>query len=324
MKNFLSSLLALVLCVLTLNAQAQYADYPNKPVTLVIPTGAGGGTDLVARVLQNKLSTELGQPLVIDNRAGAGGIIGNQYVARAAPDGYTLLMSSNQMAIISAVNKSTPYDPIRDFQPLAYVGLIPTVVVANAKLPVSSMQEVVAMARANPNALQYGSAGNGSPNHLFGELFKSMANVEVLHVPYKGIAAALTDVAGGTVSLSFASLPTVQGFLSSGQLKPLAVTSGRRLPALPNVPALAEVVPGYSADIWLGIWAVAKTPQPILRKLTVAMRATLQDAGVQKKLKELGLVLEPMTAVEFEALANAELVKWAKVVDDSKGAIERQ
>jgi tripartite-type tricarboxylate transporter receptor subunit TctC len=309
---------------MALPAQAQTSDYPSKPITLVIPTGAGGGTDLVARVMQKKLSEQLGQPVVIDNKAGAGGIIGNQFVARAPADGYTLLMSSNQFAIISAVNKSTPYDPRRDFQPVAYIGLIPTVVVVDPKLPLGSMQELVATARKSPKALKFGSAGNGSPNHLFGEMFNRMAGIDVLHVPYKGIAPALTDVVGGTVSMAYASLPTVQGFLSTGQLKALAVTSAKRVPMLPNLPALSEIAPGYEADIWLGLWAVARTPQPVLQKVHAAINATLQEPEVRKKLAGLGVLTEPKSAQEFEKMVGAELAKWAKVVDDSHGEIERQ
>ncbi len=317
-----SHLIGALSLALSLCAGAQ--EYPAKPVTLVIPTGAGGGTDLVARVLQKKLSDQLGQPVVIDNKAGAGGIIGNQFVARAAPDGYTLLMSSNQLAIISAVNKSTPYDPRKDFQPLAYIGLIPTLVVVNPKLPVTSMQELITNARAKPKSLQYGSAGNGSPNHLFGEMFNRMANIDVLHVPYKGIAPALTDVVGGTVAMAYASLPTVQGFLGSGQLRALAVTSGKRLPAMPNLPSLAEFAPGYDADIWLGLWAVAGTPAPVVQRIHAAVAATLQDADVKKRLGDLGLVVEPRTSAQFQAMADAELAKWAKVVDESNGAIAKQ
>lgn len=299
-------------------------DYPNKPITLVIPTGAGGGTDLVARVLQKKLADTLGQPVVIENKAGAGGILGNQFVARAAPDGYTLLMSSNQFAIISAVHKSTPYDPRKDFQPVAYIGLIPTVVVVNPKLGVNSVQELVAAARGKPRGLQFGSAGNGSPNHLFGEMFNRMAGIDVLHVPYKGIAPALADVVGGTLSMAYASLPTVQGFLGSGQLKAVAVTSAKRLQALPDLPTLAEAAPGYEADIWLGLWGVAKTPPAVLRKVHDAMAVTLQDPEVRKKLGQLGLVVEPRSAREFEGMVEAELDKWAKVVSSSNGGIATQ
>lgn len=316
------ALLAAVAALASAGVMAQ--DYPSKPVTLVIPTGAGGGTDLVARVMQKKFSETLGQPVIIDNRAGAGGIVGNHFVARAAPDGYTLLMSSNQFAIISAVNKSTPYDPRKDFQPLSYIGLIPTLVVVNPKLAVKSIQDLVAAARTNPKGLQFGSAGNGSPNHLFGEMFNRMAAIDVLHVPYKGIAPALTDVVGGTVSMAYASLPTVQGFLGTGQLKALAVTSSRRLQTLPDLPTLSEIAPGYEADIWLGLWGVAGTTPAVLQKVQAAMAATLQDAEVRRKLSELGLVVEPRSAREFELMVHGELEKWARVVSSSNGAIAKQ
>jgi tripartite-type tricarboxylate transporter receptor subunit TctC len=311
--------------ILALAAMAAVAqEFPTKPVTLVIPTGAGGGTDLVARVMHNRLAQALGQPIVIDNKAGAGGIVGNQFVARAAPDGYTLLMSSNQFAIISAVHKSTPYDPRRDFQPVAYIGAIPTLVVANPRVPAASMQQLVALARAKPKALQFGSAGNGSPNHLFGEMFNRMAGIEVLHVAYKGIAPALADVVGGTVSMAYASLPTVKGFLATGQLKALAVTSSKRLTLMPSLPTLSEIAPGYEADIWLGVWAVANTPQPVLQKIHAALVATLQDGNVRKRLGELGVVPEVLSTIQFESMVNSELSKWATVVEESHGAIEKQ
>jgi len=319
--NFLGLLAALVVA---LSPAMSLAAYPERPVIMVIPTGAGGGTDLVARVMQKKLAETLGQPVVIENKAGAGGIVGNQFVARAPADGYTILMSSNQFAIISAVNRATPYDPRKDFQPIASIGLIPTLLVVNPRVQARSIQELVEFARSKPKALQFGSAGSGSPNHLFGEMFNRMAGVNVLHVPYKGIAPALTDVVGGTTSMAYASLPTVQGFLSTGQLKALAVTSAKRIPSLPHLPALSEAVPGYDADIWLGIWGIAGTPAPVVQRIHAAVTATLQDADVKKRLGELGLIVDVRSTPEFEAMVNAELVKWAKVVDESNGGIQKQ
>ena len=300
------------------------ADYPTKPITLIVPTGAGGGTDLVARVMQKNLSDRLGQPIVIDNRVGAGGMIGTQAAARSAPDGYTLMMSSNQFAIISATRKSTPYDPVKDFQPITSVGVIPTVVVINPSLPIDSLQDLIAYAKRNPDKLQYGSAGVGSPNHLFGEMFDKAAGVRTLHVPYTAIAQALGAVVGGTISMAYASLPTVQGFIKAGKLKALAVTSQQRVASLPNLPAIAEAVPGYDADIWLGIWGVAGTPPAVIQTIHAALVATMNDADIKTRLADLGLVVEPRSPAQFEVLVNNELRKWAKVVDDSKGAIERQ
>lgn len=313
---------AVALSALPLPALAQA--YPSKPVTLIVPTGAGGGTDVVARVMSKRLGELLGQPVVVENKAGAGGIIGTQFVAKAAPDGYTLLISSNQIAMIPHLYKEVPFDPIKDFAPITSLAMLPTVAVANPKTPFGSMQEMVDYARRNPDQVTFGSAGNGSPNHLFAELLNKTANVKTLHVAYKGIAAALTDVVAGNVAIAYASLPTVQSFIDTGRLKALGVTSPKRIPSLPNVPAIAEVVPGYQAEIWIGLWAVANTPAPVVAKIHDAVVKTLADPEVAKRLADGGMVIEPRTPAAFATVVKNELDLWGGVVTSLGSAIQKQ
>lgn len=303
-------------------AQAQSDSYPSKPISLIVPTGAGGGTDLVARVIQKSLSENLGQPVVVENKVGAGGIIGTMVVAKAQPDGYTLMVSANQFAMIPAIKKSVPFDPLKDFTPIASVGVMPTLLVINPKVPVNSVKELIAYAKQNPTGLQYSTAGNGSPNHLFGEMFKSYGDVPILHVPYKGTAPAVADVVSGNVSLIFASYPTVSGFVKSGQLKALAITSGKPVEGI-ALPTIAETLPGYDADIWYGIWGPANTPEPIVDKVNQAIAKTLRDPEIKQKLRDLGLTVVEWSPAHFDTVMKDELAKWNKVVADSKGAIER-
>jgi len=326
MENFSKNLCRTIVALLcwACAGWAQADGYPSRPVTLIIPTGPGGGTDLVARVMTNRLAQVLGQPVVIQNRAGAGGIVGNQDAARAAPDGYTLLMSSNQFAMIPAVQGNLPYDPVKDFIPITSIGMIPTLVVVNPQLPVHSLPELIAYAKARPSKLQYASAGIGSPNHLFGELLDRMAGMDVLHVAYRGAAAALLAVASGEASLAYASLPASQSFLDAGKIKALAITSGKRSQRLPDLPAVAETVPGYDAEIWLGIWGVAGTPPDVIAKVHAALLETMKDPAVAKGLADLGLELQPRSQEEFERVVNDELKKWARLVDESGGAIQKQ
>jgi len=298
--------------------------YPSRPITVIVPTGAGGGTDIVARVMSKKLGELLGQTIVVENKAGAGGIIGTQFVAKAAPDGYTLLISSNQIAMIPNLYKVAPFDPVRDFAPITSLAMLPTVVVANPKAPVNSMQGLVDYARRNPDAITFGSAGNGSPNHLFAELLNKTANVKTLHVAYKGIAAGHTDVIAGNVLISYASLPTVQAFIDSGQLKALGVTSPKRISSLPTVPAIAESVPGYEAEIWIGLWAVAGTPAPIVAKIHEATVKTLADPEVAKRLADGGMVIEPRSPAAFATVVKNEIDRWGGVVTALGDAIPKQ
>lgn len=314
----------LLTCLATSPAISATVNYPTAPITLVVPTGPGGGTDLAARSFSEKLSSILGQPVVVDNRAGAGGIIGTQDVARAKPDGHTLLISSNQFAILPAVQNKLPYDPIKDFIPVTSIGLIPTLVLVNPSLPVHSVNDLIKYAKQQPQELQYASAGVGSPNHLFAAMFASMASTPMLHVPFRGTSPALVAVAGGQTSLAFASHPASQSFVAAGKLRPIAVTSAQRLPSLPDLPPVADTVPGYEADIWLGVWAVAGTPDAIVDKVHAALAEALKDEKVVRSLNNMGLVVNVRTKEAFATLIQEEIGKWAKVVDDSGGEIKKQ
>ncbi|MBN9428764.1 MAG: tripartite tricarboxylate transporter substrate binding protein [Burkholderiales bacterium] len=294
-------------------AQAQPSAYPSRAVSMIVPTGAGGGTDVVARLMSKQLGELLGQPVVVENKAGAGGVIGTQLAARAAPDGHTVLISSNQIAMIPHLYKTPPFDT-KEFAPLTSLVIIPTVVVVNPKVPVKNVRELVELAKSKPGELSYASAGNGSPNHLFAELLNMKAGVKILHVPYKGIAPALADVVAGNVAMAYASLPTVQAFLDSGRLRALAVTSSKRIPTLPDVPTVAESVPGYEADIWIGLWGVAGTPAPILSKLHQSVIKTLADPEVKRRLLDAGMVIDTRSAESFDKMVRAESDRWAQVI----------
>lgn len=326
MSNYLRILpsLALAAFVSAVSTPVFCQGYPTRPITMIVPTGPGGTTDIVARIMSGKLADVLGRPVVVENKVGAGGIIGTQAAAKAAPDGHTLMMSSNQIAMIPPLYKTSPFDPVKSFIPITSIGLIPTVAVVNPQIPVSSFNELLALAKRKPDGLSFASAGNGSPNHLFGELLNNSAGVQIQHIPYKGIAAALSDVVGGRVSMAYASLPTVQSFIDAGRLKALAVTSPERSPRLPNVQTIAESVPGYNAEIWIGLWAVANTPDQITERIHAATMKTLADPDIRKRLTDIGLVVEPRTMPQFQSIIQLELEKWSKIVRDSKGAIEVQ
>jgi tripartite-type tricarboxylate transporter receptor subunit TctC len=314
----------LLSCLGASQALAAEVNYPTAPITLIVPTGAGGGTDLAARSFSEKLSSILGQPVVVDNRAGAGGIIGTQEAARAKPDGHTLLISSNQFAILPAVQKKLPYDPIKDFIPVTSIGLIPTLVLVNPALPVKSVEDLIKRAKKEHGELQYASAGIGSPNHLFAAMFASMAKVPMLHVPFRGTSPALVAVAGGQTDLAFASQPASQSFVAAGKLRPIAVTSAQRLHSLPDLPPVSDTVPGYDADIWLGVWAVKGTPAPIVDKIHAALAEALKDEKVVASLKNMGLVVNVRSQQAFSKMVEDEIAKWVKVVDNSGGEISKQ
>lgn len=298
--------------------------YPTKPVTIIVPFAAGGTTDILARIIGQALTAELGQSVVVDNRAGAGGNIGGQAAAKAAPDGHTLFMGTvGTHAINASLYKKMPFDPVKDFAPLTRVANVPNLLVANPAQPYKSVKDLIAYAKANPGKVNFGSAGNGSSIHLSGELFKSLAKVDMQHVPYKGSAPAVTDLLGNQIDIMFDNMPSAIQHVRSGKLAPLAVTTAKRSPELPNVPTIAEAgVPGYEATSWFGMFAPAGTPAPVLAKLNAAIVKVLAQPDVKKKINEQGAEVYSETPEQFAAFIQAESVKWGKVVKESGASLD--
>ena len=298
--------------------------YPTKPVTIIVPFAAGGTTDILARIIGQALTAELGQSVVVDNRAGAGGNIGGQAAAKATPDGHTLFMGTvGTHAINASLYKKMPFDPVKDFAPLTRVANVPNLLVANPAQPYKSVKDLIAYARANPGKVNFGSSGNGSSNHLSGELFKSLAKVDMQHVPYKGSAPAVTDLLGNQIGIMFDNMPSAIPHVRSGKLVPLAVTTAKRSPELPNVPTIAEAgVPGYEATSWFGMFAPAGTPAPVLAKLNAAIVKVLAQPDVKKKINEQGAEVYSETPEQFAAFIQAESVKWGKVVKESGASLD--
>ncbi|MES2186942.1 MAG: tripartite tricarboxylate transporter substrate binding protein [Pseudomonadota bacterium] len=299
---------------LCLSATA-FAAWPDKPIRIVVAFVPGGGTDLTARLMGAELSQRLGQPVTIDNRGGAGGNMGTDMAARAAPDGYTLLMGNiAPNAINVSIYKNLPYDPEKDLSPIALVAVTPNILVVNKDLPVKSVQDLLALAKAKPGTLNYPSAGRGTSSHLAGELFDSMGKVHMVHVPYKGGGAAFTDLLGGQVQVFFATMPAAMPFVSSGQLKALAVTSDKRSAAQPDLPTISESgLPGYSATTWYGLYAPKGTPAAIVNRLNHEVVEILKEPELRKKMIAQGLEPAGGTPQEFATFIHSEIGKWGKV-----------
>lgn len=298
-------------------ASSAFAAYPDKPIKLIVPYTPGGVTDALARVMAKSLGERLGQQVLVDNRGGGGANIGADAVARSPADGYTLLMGSAAThAINSSLYKSLTYDHIKDFAPIILVAQVPNILVVNPSVPVESVKELIAYAKAHPDKLNFGSSGAGGTIHLSGELFKSMADVNMVHVPYKGSAPAVTNLIGGQIQVMFDS--SVVPHIKSGRLRPLAVTSAKRSSALPEVPTMAEAgLPGYEATAWFGILAPAGTPQSIIDKLNTELVAALRDPATQAWMTAQGFEALGGTPEQFAAHIKAETAKWAKVVKES-------
>jgi len=306
---------ALVVAFLFLgNANAQ-TDYPIRPVKVIVPSPPGGGTDILARVLAQHLSKALGQPFFVENKAGAGNMIGIEFVAHAPADGYTVLVVPSTLALNSVLYKKVPYDPVRDFAPVTLAATAPNVLVVNPALPAKSLAEFIALAKAKPGALSYGTPGIGTSPHLSMELLKSMAGIDVQHVPYRGTAAAVTDVIGGQIAATFANAFTAKPQVDSGRVRALAVSGPNRIDAFPGVPPVAEAgVPGYEAMQWYGLTVPAGTPAPIIARLHTEAAKALRSDEMKEKLALDGAQPVGSTPAEFGALIRRELEKWARVV----------
>ncbi|HET6492403.1 MAG TPA: tripartite tricarboxylate transporter substrate binding protein [Burkholderiales bacterium] len=296
-------------------AMAQAQSYPIRPVRIIVPFSAGGAADTPARMLGPKLSEALGQQVLIDNRPGAGSTIGTELVAKAAPDGYTLLLISNTHAINASLYRKLNYDPIADFAPVLQFATSPNVLVVHPSLPVKSVKELIALAKAKPGKIDYASSGNGSSQHLFTALFTTLAGIELNHVPYKGSGQARADLISGQVSVGIPGIASVIQHIRSGRLRALGVTSAKRSPQLPDVPSIAEAgVKGYDADQWLGLFAPAKTSSEAIAKLNDAAQRALKQADLRKLFENVGAQADYLGPREFGALVKAEMPKWAKVV----------
>jgi tripartite-type tricarboxylate transporter receptor subunit TctC len=299
-------------------------DYPNRPITLVVPFPPGGSTSIVARIISDKLSEALGQQIVVDNRGGAGGTIGTRAVARTAPDGYTILLGyTGTLAIGPTLYPSAGYDPRKDFAPIGLIGHAPNSLVVHPSFAVHSVKELVAYAKANPGKVNYGSAGVGTVSHVSGVYFASAAGVSVTHIPYKGTGPALADLIGGHIPMAFAPIPATHANIAEGKLRGLAVTSAKRSSLLPDVPTIAEAgVAGFEASLYYGLVAPAGTPRPIVDRLNKALRDALASEEVRKRLATDGAEPVPSTPEEYAAHIDQDETKWSKVVRESGAKAE--
>lgn len=309
-------------CAALATAFTAHAAYPDHPIKIIVPFGPGGFTDVAARILQKELQPVLGQPVVIENKAGAGSTIGTADVAKAAPDGYTLVMVSTTHVISPHLYKTMQYDAIKDFTPVMKLAEGPYVLVVNPKkLDVKNVQELIAAAKAKPNSIDYASSGNGSSQHLVGALFCSMAGAPLNHVPYRGSSQAMNDVLAGVVPVSFVGVPNALSSVKAGRLKALAVSTAKRYGEMPDVPTLDEAgVKGYDATIWLGLLAPPNTPREIVDKLNAAITKVLAEPAARKLMSSAGVDVATSTPEQFGALLKTEYDRWGKVVKET-GAV---
>ncbi len=295
------------------------AQYPAKPIRMIVTAAAGSGPDLTARIVGQKLNVALGQPVVIEDRPGAGGSIAAELAARAPADGYTLVMASaGSHAVSPALYPKLSWDPVRDFAPITIVSVAPNILIVHPSLPVKSVRELIALARARPGELSFGSGGSGSTAHLSGELFRTMAGIRIVHVPFKGAPAAALGVIGGQVEMALLNLPPTLPQVKSGRLKALAVTTAKRASVIPELPTIAEAgVPGYEASTWYGVMAPAGTPAEITGRLYAAIIADLRSEDVRARIAADGGEVVGSTPAEFAAVLKRDLAKWTRVVKES-------
>jgi tripartite-type tricarboxylate transporter receptor subunit TctC len=319
MKLHHSWLLPLVAFAVALPGLAAAQDYPVKPIRFIVPYPPGGGTDVVARIMNESLAAVLGQPIIIDNRGGASGNLGTDLAAKAPADGYTILFTLSSHTINPKLYDKLPFDVERDFVPVSLAAMIPQILVVHPSVPANNVKELIALAKANPGKLNYASVGTGSPGHIAGELFKLRTGVDIVHVPYKGGGPAVVDTIGGQVQLLFVSMPAAWQHVKSGKLKALAVTSAKRSVAAPEVPTIAESgLPDYVVDSWYGALAPAKTPPAAVARLNAAFAKVLENPQVREKLLLQGAEAAPSTQAEFDRVIKDELVKWDYVIKSAK------
>jgi tripartite-type tricarboxylate transporter receptor subunit TctC len=324
MPRITSRAVAGLILLLAAMAAGAAAEYPSRPVTLVVAFTPGGASDVLARILGRKLEQILGQPFVIDNRPGAGGNVAAEAVAHSAPDGYTLLAGNNAiLATNAALYKKINFDPEADFAPIGLIGSQANILVVNPTLPVKSLAELIALAKANPGKLNFASSGHGLAAHLAGELFKAEAKIDIVHVPYKGAAPALQDVIAGHVQMMFATASSVVSHIQDGKVRPLAVATLKRTAVLPDVPTIDELgIKNFDATTWHGLVAPARTPKDIVATLNQALVATLDDAGVKKSLGDLGVDIIGGSPEDFAAYIKSEIPKWTAIIKASGAKLD--
>lgn len=297
--------------------------FPAKPITIIVPQAPGGANDVIARAIANKLGNRMGQVFVVENRAGAGGNVGTSFVARAPADGYTLLLTAQSAQTINpALYRKIPFDPVKDFAPIMTVATAPYLLAVNPSVPANNLRELIALAKANPAKLNIASAGNGTLNHLLAEMLKSAEGLQITHVPYKGAAAAATDLVGGQVQMTFGSFPGLMPFVRSGQLRALGVATAQRTPLAPELPTLAETVPSLEVNSWYGLFAPAGTPKAIVTRLQTEFAQVLQTPEMKDFMMTQGAVAAPSTPEELTKLLGDDLVRWAKIVKDANAQID--
>ena len=316
--------LAVACAVLAAAPAGAQQQYPSKPVRMIVGFPPGGGTDVVARVISQRLSDWWGQGVVVENRAGATGTIGADVVAKSPPDGYTLIMGHvNSHAIAPNLFKKLPYDALKDFAPVSYVGYVPNVLVVYPAVPARTMKELIALAKAKPGGLNYASSGTGSTQHLAGEMFKQIAGVDIVHIPYKGSGQAIGDLLAGVVTMNFDTMPPVVDHIKGGRLRALAISTPRRIQQLPDVPTFEEEgIVGFDVTNWYGVMAPGGTPKDIVAKLNADINKAMREPDVRARLEQVGTQLRETRPEEFEAFMKAEIAKYAKLVKDANIRLE--
>ena len=317
-QSLLRAITAAVLVLVSGSTFAQASAYPDKPIRFVVPYPPGGGTDVIARIVQDRLRAALGQSIVIENRGGAGGSIGTEVVARSAPDGYTVLFTLSSHTINPAIFSKLSFDTARDFEPVGIVCSLPQILVANPQFPANTVQQLIAMAKEKPGSLAYASVGNGSPGHLAGEMMKIRTGTQLTHIPYRGGGPAVTDVVSGQVPLLWVSIPAAAQFVKQKQLKAFAVSTLKRSAAFPDVPTMQESgISDFEVDSWYAMFVPAKTPRAVVDRLNAALNTVLTEPEIREKLLAQGSEAVGGTPEQLGAVVNAELPKWAKLVKDA-------
>ena len=297
--------------------------YPSKLITILVPQAPGGANDISGRALAQKLAGNLGSPVIVENKPGAGGNVGTAYVARQPKDGYTLLLNAQSVQTINPfLYRNIPFDPVKDFEPIMVVGVAPYLLAVNPAFPAKNLRELVALAKAQPGRINYASAGNGTVNHMLGEMLKTAAGIDIVHVPYRGAAPAATDVISGQLPMTFGSFPALMPFVRSGQLRALGVCTEKRTQLAPDLPTLAETIPGLYANAWYGLFAPAGTPRDIINKIHLETTKALGTTDMKDRLTGLGVEAAPGTPDQLASLMRDDLMRWGKIVKDSGAHID--